>query len=87
MHMSNLHGKFIFADNRFFYEDQQSTNGSWMKLSDEGQKSQLFLLEEDTVFKIGNAAMYQVGFEKEKTKPNVGNTKNIPNQQADTKCI
>ena len=29
-----------------------------MKLSDEGEKSQLFLLEEETVFKVGNAAMY-----------------------------
>ena len=29
-----------------------------MRLSDEGQKSELFLLEEESVFKIGNAAMY-----------------------------
>lgn len=41
-------------------EDLDSTNGSWMRLSKEQSKSPPFILKEETIFKIGNSAMYQV---------------------------
>lgn len=37
-----------------------STNGSWLRLSCEGESSSLHPLIPKSVFKIGNSAMYEV---------------------------
>lgn len=62
VHMSNVHGKFVLSKGAFFYEDMDSTNGSWLRLSKEQSVSGPFPLEKGTIFKIGNSAMYQVVF-------------------------
>ena len=68
LHMSNLHCKVNLVGTNFIFEDMASTNGSWMRLSLEGSSSDPYLLTQDTVFKIGNSAMYQVCIPQ---KPNV----------------
>ena len=60
LHMSNLHCKINLIGSDFIFEDMASTNGSWLRLSFEGNSSEPFMLNNDTVFKIGNSAMYQV---------------------------
>lgn len=60
LHMSNLHCKIYLIQDKFFLEDIASTNGTWLRLSREGSKSEPALLNNDTIFKIGNSAMYQV---------------------------
>ena len=39
VHLSNLHAKFSMENGKFIFEDMCSTNGSWMRLSEEGSKS------------------------------------------------
>lgn len=60
LHMSNLHCKINLIGANFILEDMASTNGSWMRLSFEGVQSEPYLLTQNTVFKIGNSAMYKV---------------------------
>lgn len=60
LHMSNLHCKINMIGNNFYFEDMASTNGSWLRLSFEGSGSEPYLLSNNTIFKIGNSAMYQV---------------------------
>jgi len=60
LHMSNLHCKVNLIGHQFFFEDMASTNGSWLRLSKESIDSQPVLLSNQTVFKIGNSAMYEV---------------------------
>ena len=62
LHMSNLHCKINLIGDRFMFEDMASTNGSWLRLSLEGSQSEPFKLKDETIFKIGNSAMYQVHF-------------------------
>lgn len=59
MHMSNMHCKINLIGDKFFFEDCASTNGSWLRLSKEGEKSEYITLDSKTIFKIGNSAMYQ----------------------------
>lgn len=59
-HMSNLHAKFNLIGNKFVFEDMESTNGSWLRLSSQGEKSAPYLLDRYVAFKIGNTAMYEV---------------------------
>ena len=60
LHMSNLHCKIYLIHDKFFLEDIASTNGSWLRLSPEGIKSEPVPLRHGTIFKIGNSAMYEV---------------------------
>lgn len=60
LHMSNLHCKIYLINDLFFLEDIASTNGSWLRLSPEGLKSEPVPLNHAMVFKIGNSAMYEV---------------------------
>ena len=60
LHMSNLHCKINLIGDKFKFEDIASTNGSWLRLSRESEESEPKLLENETIFKIGNSAMYEV---------------------------
>lgn len=60
--MSNLHCKVNLVTDKFFFEDIASTNGSWLRLSLEGNESGLFPLKEKVIFKVGSSAMYEVVF-------------------------
>ena len=60
LHMSNLHCKINLVGKRFVFEDIASTNGSWLRLSQETEESEPKLLKHGTIFKIGNSAMYEV---------------------------
>ena len=66
LHMSNLHCKINLIGKDFVFEDMASTNGSWHRLSFEGTSSEPFKLAHETIFKIGNSAMYQVSVPKKK---------------------
>ncbi|CAK85925.1 unnamed protein product (macronuclear) [Paramecium tetraurelia] len=57
-HLSNIHAKICLIDGRVYLEDMGSTNGSWLRLSREGQPSQLYPLQNQTVFKIGTTSTY-----------------------------
>lgn len=80
LHMSNLHCKVNLVFDRFFFEDMASTNGSWLRLSKEGLESKPVLLQNHTVFKIGNSTMYDVSFPKVELKAN-GDLNTIANHQ------
>jgi predicted component of type VI protein secretion system len=56
LHMSNLHCKVNLVQDKFFFEDIASTNGSWLRMSLEANESDSFPLKEQMVFKIGNSA-------------------------------
>lgn len=82
--MSNLHCKINLVQNVFYFEDIASTNGSWVRLSEENQESRKFELKEQMVFKIGNSAMYEVvqmysGLSEEKPKIKVEFNNNLNN--------
>lgn len=53
VHLSNLHAVFSMCNGKFVFEDMSSTNGSWMRLSNEGKKSMLFPLKHKDEIKIG----------------------------------
>lgn len=76
LHMSNLHCKVNLIGHQFFFEDMASTNGSWLRLSKESIDSQPVLLSNQTVFKIGNSAMYEVIVPNATTANNDSNTIN-----------
>lgn len=42
LHMSNLHCKINLVGEKFNFEDIASTNGSWLRLSKEGEESQSY---------------------------------------------
>lgn len=60
LHMSNLHCKIILMNDRFLLEDIASTNGTWLRLSEESLESQEVILTHQMIFKIGNSAMYEI---------------------------
>lgn len=60
LHMSNLHCKINLIGDKFIFEDIASTNGSWLRLSKECEESKPSILTHETIFKIGNSAMYEV---------------------------
>ncbi len=76
LHMSNLHCKVNLIGSQFFFEDMASTNGSWLRLSKESIESQPVVLCNQTVFKIGNSAMYEVLVPNAITTNNDSNTIN-----------
>lgn len=60
LHMSNLHSKINLIGEKFYFEDIASTNGSWLRISKECEESEPCTLNQGTIFKIGNSAMYEV---------------------------
>lgn len=60
LHMSNLHCKIILINDKFFLEDIASTNGTWLRLSEESIESSEVVLTHQMIFKIGNSAMYEI---------------------------
>lgn len=58
--MSNLHSKINLIGEKFYFEDIASTNGSWLRISKECEESEPCTLNQGTIFKIGNSAMYEV---------------------------
>ena len=90
LHMSNLHCKISLIGNRFYLEDMESTNGTWLRLSLEGQQSELYPLSKNTIFKIGNTAMYEVQVPKrnEATISNANEKKNcLICKEPDKDCL
>ena len=66
--MSNMHGKFRFDNFNFFYTDNGSTNGSWLKLSNENRQMQRKKLHSQSIFRIGNSVIYQLQLDVIKPK-------------------
>ncbi|KAM3129019.1 hypothetical protein pb186bvf_018863 [Paramecium bursaria] len=78
-HLSNQHAKFYLIDNKVTLEDHSSTNGSWLRLSPEGQNSQLYYFDqlEQMVIRIGTTNQYICQ----------QNKINIMNENAEHNCI
>ncbi|CAD8130135.1 unnamed protein product [Paramecium sonneborni] len=57
-HLSNIHAKICLIDGRVYLEDMGSKFISWLRLSREGQPSQLYPLSNQTVLKIGTTSTY-----------------------------
>ena len=53
VHLSNLHAAFSMENGKFVFEDMSSTNGSWLRLSNEGEKSDPYPLQHHDEIKIG----------------------------------
>ena len=64
LHMSNLHVKINLIQDQFFLEDIASTNGTWLRLSEECVESDPMPLHDKLIFKIGNSAMYEIEYNK-----------------------
>ena len=65
-----------------------STNGSWLRLSKEGVQSKSVLLQNRTIFKIGNSAMYEVNYPSVEVKESesVGHANIDRNAGYETNC-
>lgn len=91
LHMSNLHCKVYLIQNKFILEDIASTNGTWLRLSKEGFRSDFTWLTNGSIFKIGNSAMYEV-IDNHKDKPEEISTKDEykktePAENGNMNCI
>lgn len=73
-HLSNLHSTITYTEGRFFIEDMGTTNGTWERLSLEGENSELYEIKDKTVFKIGTNQTYtckiKLSLVSQKTHPN-----------------
>lgn len=58
MHMSIIHCKMVSVHDCFYIEDMSSTNGTWLRLSKEGEKSKQIMIKDNTTFKVGNTNIY-----------------------------
>ncbi|KAL4468271.1 hypothetical protein ABPG72_015807 [Tetrahymena utriculariae] len=67
-HLSNVHAKIYFMNNQFFLEDNASTNGTWIRLSKEGDTSQEWEIQNNTIIKIGSTSSYNCRFDHEAQK-------------------
>jgi pSer/pThr/pTyr-binding forkhead associated (FHA) protein len=54
-HMSNVHANISYSNGKFVFEDMSSTNGSWLKLTEDDPT----YLENNSVFKIGTLSIYK----------------------------
>ncbi len=72
-HMSNVHCKINLIGSSFYLEDIASTNGTWLRISPPNVPSKDFILKSKSVFKIGNAAMYEIDRVIEKEISNKAN--------------
>jgi len=59
LHLSNTHTKISFSDSKFIVEDLGSTNGSWLRMSAEGEKSRPFELLDGMIFKVGASSTFR----------------------------
>jgi len=73
-HLSNVHSTISFIDGKYYIEDMETTNGTWERLSVEGESSQLFQINNETVFKIGANQTYvckiKISLVSQKARPN-----------------
>eukprot|EP00826_Nyctotherus_ovalis_P063993 TRINITY_DN9381_c0_g1_i4.p1 TRINITY_DN9381_c0_g1~~TRINITY_DN9381_c0_g1_i4.p1 ORF type:complete len:338 (+),score=70.82 TRINITY_DN9381_c0_g1_i4:224-1237(+) len=52
--LSSLHGKVFFKDGKLYVSDENSTNKTWIRISDEKVESKLWELGSDAVFMVGD---------------------------------
>ncbi|KRX02394.1 Sterile alpha motif/pointed domain [Pseudocohnilembus persalinus] len=64
-HLSNQHCRFFMNGSLFYVEDLSSTNGTWLRISMEGEESELYPLQDKSVFKIGTTSTYQCKINKD----------------------
>ena len=73
-HLSNLHATLSGKDSRYYIQDMGTTNGTWERLSSEGEHSDLFHITDGTTFKIGTNQTYvcriKVSHVKQQAHPN-----------------
>ena len=73
-HLSNVHAAITPNGDKFYVEDMGTTNGTWRRLSYEGEVSLLFEIADKTVFKIGSSQTYvctiKTTFVSQRTHPN-----------------
>jgi hypothetical protein len=59
---------------KYYLEDMGTTNGTWQRLSFEGESSESFILGDKTIFKIGASQTYvtkiKTAYVSQKTNPN-----------------
>ncbi|EGR29471.1 hypothetical protein IMG5_155130 [Ichthyophthirius multifiliis] len=65
-HLSNVHAKIFLIQGKFLLEDNCSTNGIWLRLSDEGKESEYFQLQNETQIRIGNDFQYSCQINSQK---------------------
>ena len=58
-HLSNIHATLFCVQGIWYVEDLGSTNGTWIRLSEEGLKSGKWRLEDKTQFKLSTNLTYQ----------------------------
>ena len=75
--MSNFHAKIVYYDANsgmqegFYLQDVGSTNRTWLRLSAEGEQSNLYPLKVSDIIKIGSTVFV--------VQPNdIANLKNMP---------
>jgi len=59
LHLSNTHTKISFSDSKFIVEDLGSTNGSWLRMSAEGERSRPYELLDGMIFKVGASSTFR----------------------------
>mgnify|MGYP002344513415 CR=1 FL=1 len=57
-HLSNIHATIFSVENKYYVEDMGTTNGSWLRLSSEGETSTFYELTDKLVFKFGSNQTY-----------------------------
>lgn len=78
-HLSNMHATFFHINGVWYVEDLGSTNGTWIRLSDEGVKSDKWKLEDKSQFKLSTNLTYEC-------RRNTQNRK-TEKEKANEKCI
>ncbi|CAD8097383.1 unnamed protein product [Paramecium sonneborni] len=66
-HLSNLHAKFYLVDKNVIIEDHSSTNGTWLRISPDGQPSSIYPItqnDEITIIRIGTVNQYLCQLDK-----------------------
>lgn len=57
-HLSGIHSKIFRIKDLWYIEDIATTNGTWLRLSREGEESPRFLLEDKCQFKLSSNLIY-----------------------------
>ncbi|EGR31598.1 hypothetical protein IMG5_106500 [Ichthyophthirius multifiliis] len=94
-HLSSIHAKIYFINQKFILEDQASTNGqtyffktnnflifisSWFRLSKEGLISDPYKISNNVTFKVGTTNTYNCKIKCEDKVQNINNNSQIINQ-------
>jgi pSer/pThr/pTyr-binding forkhead associated (FHA) protein len=58
-HLSNIHATLFQVNGIWYVEDLGSTNGTWIRLSEEGMKSHKWKLDDKTQFKLSTNLTYE----------------------------